>query len=155
MITISKLEAHDLEEAYSIEKISHALPWSKALLCSNQGDNYINYKIKKNNKIIGFCIIHQVADEATLFNMAIHPQFQDKGMATALLSHAIDTIKALHIKTLWLEVRASNQKAIYLYETLGFNVITIRPDYYPTASGKHEDAIIMANALIIDKKVDR
>lgn len=151
MTIISKLETCDLEDAYFIEIASHALPWSKALLYSNQGDNYINYKIKKNNKIIGFCIINKVADEATLFNIAIHPKFQNKGMARSLLSHAINSIKALYIQTLWLEVRASNQKAIYLYETLGFNIISIRPDYYPTANGQHEDAIIMANPLIIDK----
>lgn len=151
MTIISKLQACDLEKAYFIETVSHTLPWSKKVLYSNQGDNYINYKIKKNNKIIGFCIIHKWADEATLFNIAVHPKFQNKGVARALLSHAIDAIKALYIQTLWLEVRASNKKAIYLYETLGFNAISIRPNYYPSANGKHEDAIIMANSLIINK----
>ena len=46
------------------------------------------------------------------------------------------------IRTLWLEVRASNAAAIALYESLGFNEATIRRNYYPTADG-HEDAIIM------------
>ncbi|MCR2392783.1 ribosomal-protein-alanine N-acetyltransferase, partial [Salmonella enterica] len=47
---------------------------------------------------------------------------------------------------LWLEVRASNQAAIALYEDLGFNEVTVRRNYYPSAHGR-EDAIVMALPL--------
>ncbi|TFT87135.1 ribosomal-protein-alanine N-acetyltransferase, partial [Proteus mirabilis] len=39
-------------------------------------------------------------------------------------------------------VRESNQKASNLYESIGFNSVSVRKNYYPTATGK-EDAIIM------------
>ncbi|MNR57792.1 ribosomal-protein-alanine N-acetyltransferase [compost metagenome] len=48
--------------------------------------------------------------------------------------------------TLWLEVRASNRAAIALYEDLGFNEVTVRRNYYPSANGR-EDAIVMALPL--------
>jgi len=43
-------------------------------------------------------------------------------------------------------VRASNQAAIQLYESLEFNQVSLRRNYYPTATGR-EDAIIMALTL--------
>jgi ribosomal-protein-alanine N-acetyltransferase len=45
--------------------------------------------------------------------------------------------------TIFLEVRASNQRAIQLYQMAGFNEIGLRKNYYPTAQGK-EHAVIMA-----------
>ena len=43
----------------------------------------------------------------------------------------------------WLEVRESNSNAFGLYESIGFNEVDRRINYYPTKSGK-EDAIIMS-----------
>ena len=84
-----------------------------------------------------------VLDEATLFNIAVDPAFQRRGLGRELLTHLIRELETRDVFTLWLEVRASNVAAIALYESLGFNEATIRRNYYPTAEGR-EDAIIMA-----------
>ncbi|MCO6552880.1 MAG: ribosomal protein S18-alanine N-acetyltransferase [Gilliamella sp.] len=153
MKTISTLTEHDLIETFELEQICHAIPWSKQTFFSNQGERYLNFKITINNQIVGFCICQYVADEANLFNIAIHPDFRKQGLARELLNHLIDaliTIKSpCPISTLWLEVRQSNTPAIKLYHTLGFNQITIRKNYYPTTNGKQEDAIIMAYTLAL------
>ncbi|OCG41942.1 ribosomal protein S18-alanine N-acetyltransferase [Gilliamella sp. Bif1-4] len=153
MKTISTLTEHDLIEAFELEQICHAIPWSKQTFLSNQGECYLNFKITINNQMVGFCICQYVADEANLFNIAIHPDFRKQGLARKLLNHLIDrliTIKSpCPISTLWLEVRQSNTPAIKLYHTLGFNQITIRKNYYPTTNGKQEDAIIMAYTLAL------
>ncbi|MCO6547102.1 MAG: ribosomal protein S18-alanine N-acetyltransferase [Gilliamella sp.] len=153
MKTISILTEHDLKKTFELEKICHAIPWSKQTFFSNQGERYLNFKITINNQIVGFCICQHVVDEANLFNIAIHPDFRKQGLARKLLNHLIDaliTIKSpCPISTLWLEVRQSNTAAIKLYHTLGFNQITIRKNYYPTTNGKQEDAIIMAYTLAL------
>ena len=71
------------------------------------------------------------------------PAFQRRGLGRQLLQHLIDELIKRDVLTLWLEVRASNLPAIALYEQLGFNQVSRRPNYYPTASGR-EDAILMA-----------
>lgn len=147
MNTISKLHSDDLMEAYAVEMESHVFPWSKALFYSNQGKNYQNYKLCCNTKLVGFCIIHTVLDEATLYNIAIHPSHQHQGLATLLLEHALQKLTKQDILTIWLEVRASNHAARYLYEKLGFHPISTRPNYYPASKGTREDAIIMAKQL--------
>lgn len=143
MNTISSLEPNDLPTAFQIEKRAHAFPWSEKTFASNQGDRYLNFQLRVDDVMAAFAITQVVLDEATLFNIAVDPDFQRRGLGRELLEHLIDELEKRGILTLWLEVRASNAAAIALYESLGFNEATIRRNYYPTADG-HEDAIIMA-----------
>jgi ribosomal-protein-alanine N-acetyltransferase len=146
MNTISTLTAADLATAFKIEQASHAFPWTQATFASNQGDRYLNLKLETEGQMAGFAITQIVLDEATLFNIAIHPDWQRQGFGRKLLEALIAQLESRVVFTLWLEVRASNRAAIALYEDLGFNEVTIRRNYYPAAQGR-EDAIVMALPL--------
>ena len=143
MNTISTLNAADLPRAWQIETRAHAFPWSEQTFASTQGDRYLNLQLSVDGEMAAFAITQIVLDEATLFNIAVDPAFQRRGLGRALLEQVIDEIEKRGVVTLWLEVRASNVAAIALYESLGFNEATIRRNYYPTVDGR-EDAIIMA-----------
>ncbi|MBC3378935.1 ribosomal protein S18-alanine N-acetyltransferase [Serratia fonticola] len=146
MNSISTLTAADLATAFKIEQASHAFPWTEATLATNQGERYLNLKLEAEGQMAGFAITQIVLDEATLFNIAIHPSWQRRGFGRTLLTAMIEQLEARGVVTLWLEVRASNRGAIALYEDLGFNEVTVRRNYYPAASGR-EDAIVMALPL--------
>ncbi|MBV8045435.1 ribosomal protein S18-alanine N-acetyltransferase [Pluralibacter sp.] len=146
MNTISSLSLTDLPRAWQIEKRAHAFPWSEQTFASNQGERYLNYQLAVDGVMAAFAITQVVLDEATLFNIAVDPAWQRRGLGRELLEHVIDEVEKRGVATLWLEVRASNVAAIALYESLGFNEATIRRNYYPTAEG-HEDAVIMALPL--------
>lgn len=143
MTAISLLTPDDLAQAYAIECRSHAFPWSEKTFASNQGERFINLRLDVDGKMAAFAITQVVLDEASLFNIAVDPAFQRRGLGRQLLQHLIDELIKRDVLTLWLEVRASNQPAIALYGQLGFNQVSRRPNYYPTASGR-EDAILMA-----------
>lgn len=143
MNTISSLTPDRLATAFVIEKASHAFPWSEKTFLSNQGERYLNLAIDVDEVMAGFAVTQVVLDEATLFNIAIDPAFQQRGLARQLLEYLIERLREKSVTTLWLEVRASNIKAINLYQSLGFNEAAVRHNYYPTANGR-EDAIIMA-----------
>jgi ribosomal-protein-alanine N-acetyltransferase len=146
MNTIYSLKPSDLAAAYAIEQRSHAFPWSEKTFASNQGDRYFNLRLDVDGEMAAFAVTQVVLDEATLFNIAVDPAWQRKGLGRQLLEHLIRELEARDVLTLWLEVRASNTPAIALYESLGFNEATIRRNYYPTKEGR-EDAIIMALPL--------
>ena len=143
MTAISLLTPDDLAQAFAIECRSHAFPWSEKTFASNQGERFINLRLDADGKMVAFAITQVVLDEASLFNIAVDPDFQRRGYGRQLLQHLIDELIKRNVLTLWLEVRASNLPAIALYEQLGFNQVSRRPNYYPTASGR-EDAILMA-----------
>ncbi|NIF22526.1 MULTISPECIES: ribosomal protein S18-alanine N-acetyltransferase [Pantoea] len=146
MTTLSLLTPEALPAALDIERRCHAFPWSEQTFASNQGERFINLRLDVEGQMVGYAITQVVLDEASLFNIAIDPAFQRRGYARQLLQHLIGELEKREILTLWLEVRASNQPAIALYEQLDFNQVSRRANYYPTASGR-EDAILMALTL--------
>ena len=98
-------------------------------------------------KVVGFCILQPVLDEANLLLMAIDPKYQGQGRGLALLEESIELLGESCVM-IFLEVRASNMPAISLYEKVGFHQMGVRKNYYPAdralfASGK-EDAVLMA-----------
>lgn len=141
---ITQTQPQDFDALFEIEQKAHLVPWSKGTLLNNQGDRYLNLKLEKENQIVGFAICHKTLDEATLFNIAINPDFQGKGYGKTLLEGLISQLKQQQIVTLWLEVRESNQTAIHLYQKLDFVEVDIRKNYYPTPDGGKENAIVMA-----------
>lgn len=143
MSIISQIEACDFERLYEIEQQAHLMPWSLGSLKNNQGERYLNLKVIENNQIIGFAICQTVLDEATLFNIAILPNYQGCGFGKLLLGELIFQLKEKGVQTLWLEVRESNP-ARFLYEKIGFNEVDIRKNYYPKPSGGRENAVVMA-----------
>lgn len=143
MSIISQIEACDFERLYEIEQQAHLVPWSLGTLKNNQGERYLNLKLIENNQIIGFAICQTVLDEATLFNIAILPNYQGCGFGKLLLGELIFQLKERGVQTLWLEVRESTP-ARFLYEKIGFNEVDIRKNYYPKPSGGRENAIVMA-----------
>lgn len=140
---IEPLIPDDIETVFEIEQRAHLVPWTRETLLNCQGERYLNLVIRENRHIIGFAICHYVLDEATLFNLAIEPSRQGEGLGKRLLESVIVQLRKQGILTLWLEVRESNP-ARHLYETVGFNQVDIRKNYYPTPDGKRENAVVMA-----------
>jgi ribosomal-protein-alanine N-acetyltransferase len=49
---------------------------------------------------------------------------------------------------MYLEVRASNNAAKYLYYRAGFNEVGLRKNYYQAKKGR-EDAVVFAKELVV------
>lgn len=56
-------------------------------------------------------------------NMAVHPDWQGRGIATALMKVLLDEVRARGGRRVGLEVRADSQVARRLYESLGFQKV--------------------------------
>ncbi|MGL4268182.1 MAG: ribosomal protein S18-alanine N-acetyltransferase [Plesiomonas sp.] len=143
---ICELPAQEWALAYPIECAAHAFPWSKQTFQDNFGERYLNLQLRHAEGLAGFAICQTVLDEATLFNLAVDPRYQGQGLGRALLQALVERLEARGVLTLWLEVRESNTPARALYEAEGFNEVSRRKNYYPTADGR-EDAVIMALPL--------
>ena len=78
-----------------------------------------------------------VADEMTIDSVAVAPDYRRKGYASALIDLAIKQAKAAVVM---LEVRESNTAAISLYQSLGFEKVGLRKNYYERPV---ENAVLM------------
>ncbi|MGF1400708.1 ribosomal protein S18-alanine N-acetyltransferase [Streptococcus infantarius] len=111
-------------------------PWSeKQILSDMQQDNVDYFFVKKDEKIVGFLAISQLAGELEITNIAIKKAYQGHGLGSQLLAD-LDHVDC----PIFLEVRASNTPAQALYKKCGFGIIGKRKQYYHEPV---EDAIIM------------
>lgn len=141
MIKIRRMEESDLKEVSSIENAVFTLPWSyESFLKTLTSEDTIYLVAEWKGKIVGYLGIWTVLDEGDITNVAVKEDCRNQGIGQLLLSEGIRQAKNQGIKDLTLEVRKSNQAAIFLYEKNGFENVGIRPNFY-----KHpkEDAIIM------------
>lgn len=146
MIQIRTATTADIPAMLATEQAATAYPWAESSFRSSFSERYFNAVALRNEQVVGFYIGELVAGEASLFDIAVHPAQQGKGIGKVLLTHFLDEAARRQATDCWLEVRASNQKAIALYQLLGFHQVGIRPAYYPAQGGK-EDAILMAMSL--------
>ncbi len=136
----------DLEAICAIEQRSHEVPWRRAHFeDSIRASHHHCIGVHQNGHWLGYAIVSCVAGEAELLLLVIDRPWQRRGLARELLNHIFECLRG-SADTLFLEVRAGNHGAITLYESLDFNQVGIRPDYYQTAVGV-EDAIIFARLL--------
>ncbi len=145
----------DLDEVMRIEEVSFSSPWSRGMFLSELKDNpFSNLLTAKmiqpvgsstQKSLLGYCCFWVVFGEVHIMNLAVHPDWRMKGIATRLVEETISISRQHGVKKLHLEVRRSNDPARRLYEKFGFKVITVRPNYY---SQPREDALLMALDLV-------
>lgn len=143
---IQTLSPTALEQAWQIEQLAHAFPWTKSQLAQQLEKKNLNFGIWENQILVSFVCTQRIFPEAEILNIATHPKHQGKGIGKKLLDSLMKQLKNEHFERIYLEVRTSNQRAIDLYESLGFNQIGERPNYYPTKKGR-EDALLYAIEL--------
>lgn len=80
-----------------------------------------------------------ILDEAHITLLGILPTHQGQGLGQWLLIHLLEDAWKRGMTRATLEVRISNQRAMGLYESLGFTALGIRKRYYRDG----EDALIL------------
>ncbi|MDA7710170.1 ribosomal protein S18-alanine N-acetyltransferase [Gammaproteobacteria bacterium] len=145
MYKISLLDINDLEEAYEIEVLTNPSPWSIDNFKSSFEVGHHGLVCKEDSKMLGFLIFSPIKPEAHLLSIAVIETQQYKGIGSLLLKSMVSQCKAMGINQVFLEVRASNEKAIGFYQKYGFKKDAIRENYY--SGDIPEDALLMSLEL--------
>lgn len=134
---------NDVTAIYAIEQRAQSHPMSRDVMESCFAKRYFNSALYVDEQLAGFYIGEIVLDESSLIEICIEPSFQGQGLGRQLLAHYLEQATGKGAMSCWLEVRESNVAAHRLYQSMLFNEVDRRVNYYPTATGK-EDAIIMS-----------
>lgn len=143
---IRQLELDDLPAVLVLERRAHAFPWSQGNFADAHASNYYMVVMEEGGRVIGYGIVQVILDEGHLLNITIDPDLQGRGLGRQLLQDLLDHARG-KTDTLFLEVRPSNRRAIGLYQSVGFNEIGLRRNYYNASGGGREDALLMALAF--------
>jgi ribosomal-protein-alanine N-acetyltransferase len=136
------MNEQDIDDVLEIEQKSFATPWSREAfyneLTQNQFAVYV--VLEEEEKVIGYCGVWIVVDEAHITNVAMLPEYRGRKLGEALMRKIIEVAVEMGAKTMTLEVRVSNFTAQSLYRKLGFQDGAIRKNYY---TDNQEDALVM------------
>ena len=103
----------------------------------DKADSYCAVAVD-DEKVVGYIAFEAIADEGSIVELAVNPEYRRKGMGRKLVELMLTSCSG--VRTICLEVRASNTPAKALYEAFDFEPVTIRKNYY---DDPREDAVIM------------
>jgi [ribosomal protein S18]-alanine N-acetyltransferase len=134
-------------DAESIRQLLSGIPeaaqWPPQDLLGSEENSVVRIA-EEDGEVWGLVVFRIIADEAEILNLAVEPRRRRRGIASRLIEDAFATCKAAGIKTIFLEVRESNQAARNLYARIGFTENARRPRYYRRPS---EDALVLKRAI--------
>ncbi len=126
----------DFGDLAEIEKIQKASPessqWAPA--------DYLAYDLRVaccDGAVAGFLAARRNGpDEWEILNVAVAPEWRRRGVARRLIEHLQRSVTGC----VFLEVRESNRAARKLYNSMGFQEVSLRQQYY---NSPPEAAIVM------------
>jgi [ribosomal protein S18]-alanine N-acetyltransferase len=141
VIEIRRLQLRDLTSIEEIERTAYPTPWSRSMFAGELSKpSSICLGAFDDAELVGYLITSRYVDAWHVMNVAVAPNRQRTGIASALLVRLFELTAADERRGYTLEVRVSNAAAIALYERLGFESRGVRRGYY---TDNREDALIM------------
>ena len=90
--------------------------------------------------VVGLACLWAILEEAHITLIAVHPDYRHQGLGQFLLFSLLQSARKRGLEWATLEVRASNEKAIALYQKFNFQEVGRRRKYY---QDNGEDAILL------------
>ena len=136
----------DADRVYQIENDSFFEPWTKKRLIKEfENNSFLGYFVyEKDGEVLGFYIISTIADLVEIFTIAVDKDHRGEGIGSMLLDHLIKYAHQVGATEIWLEASTKNIAAINLYQKYGFEIQTIRKNYYQKTG---EDAYNMIRKM--------
>ncbi len=121
MIQIREMQVRDTNAVAEIERQIFSQPWSRQgfLDAVNLG-NTVFLVAEENNRIIGYIGMYLAMDEGEITNVAVAPVEPAPWSWWYVTYRIIKIAENKGVARIVLEVRASNDSAIRLYERNGF-----------------------------------
>lgn len=140
MKILSMNQSH-VKQVAQLETACFSMPWSENAIAGELTNSLSLWLVAVvDDYVVGYVGSQSVMGEADMMNLAVDPQFRRQGIAGKLVDALICKLYDNHVSSLTLEVRASNDAAIGLYTSKGFEEVGKRPNYY---SHPKEDALIL------------
>ena len=141
-IEIRRMTPEDIPAAAALERECFSKPWSENAYRStlaNENALYLTAKTK-NGELAGICGVLDILGEGDISNVAVAESFRRRKVGERMLAELLRQGEERGIGAFTLEVRASNEAAVRLYEKFGFFAEGRRKNFY---DNPREDALIL------------
>ncbi|MEX2375180.1 MAG: ribosomal protein S18-alanine N-acetyltransferase [Dehalococcoidia bacterium] len=156
-IELRDMTAADLAEVQRIESAAYRDAWPARLFEKELENGFAHYLVAvelvavepvtveqhhaaSNETIVGFMGVWYMVDQLHLVTIAVHPEYQGRGIGQRLLLECLRFGYEAELNEVVLEVRESNRRARALYEAFGFRRAGEIRNYY---KDDNETAVVM------------
>jgi len=140
-IHVRQAERADLLAIYRIETEAFAQPWPFSAFERYLGEP--GFLVATGDSVAGYVVADVVSDRGVpvghIKDIAVHRGKRGEGVGGLLLARALAVLGSEGVQATKLEVRESNERAINLYRSYGFEYRTTVPGYYEDG----EDALLL------------
>ena len=155
----------DLDSVLAIESASHIHPWTQGNFSDSLAAGHWAYCIRPQLEdaikgsyldpeiLWAYCILFPAVDELHLLNITVSPKLRRLGIGAKIMNAIEGVASQKKMPRIILEVRPSNVSALQLYQSLGYEQIGLRKNYYPVdaTSGLREDAWVLAKSIKLEE----
>ena len=140
-----KMTVEDLPRIIELENQLFPSSWSYDDFMYELTENVFSYNfVIEDHRIIGYVGLWIIYEQAQITTLGVDPLCQRQGYGRKMMEEMIAFAKEKGCQVMTLEVRVSNEPAFRLYQSLGFEKVAIRKNYY---TDTHEDAYLMQKRL--------
>lgn len=140
-MSIRPMEPGDIPAVLAIEQASFPDPWTEGLFADDLGRADRSWRVVlRGGHLVGFGGVMVAGDEAHLLDLAVVSEERGSGVGRTLVWELAADAARLGARRMTLEVAPSNDTALALYRSCGFDVAGRRPGYYPSTG---EDALLL------------
>lgn len=138
---VREMTPEDVLSVLEIEMQCFSDPWSYEMIKKGLESRLDTWLVlREEGTAAGYCVFRTIADECELLRIAVLPQLRGRGLSKKLMDQMVFYSRQKEIKSIFLEVRESNERARNLYKSYGFVEEGIRKHYYLNPS---ENAVLM------------
>lgn len=139
----------DLVAVVAIEQMSFSDPWTYDALATVLRLPHARFFVAEEGggiaaRLVGYVVALVMSDEGEIADLAVHPASRRNRVGALLLERAEEEAVRCGVRAMFLEVRDSNEAALALYRSRGFEVVGRRRGYYRLPV---EDALVLKHDL--------
>lgn len=130
-VRIRMATAEDAEVLAKLERDCFLASWSEeTILATLSRRDFVGAIVECENQAVGYVIGLSLFENAEILRIAVSPQKRRLGFGAWALDFFLAQVKARGAEQVFLEVRISNESAISLYTSRGFEQLRERENYY-------------------------
>lgn len=151
-MNIREMRPEDIDQVLKInEECFTTDAWSrKAFEREFELDYSHPFVLEEEGRVVGYAVVWKVLDDVNIMSFAIDRSLWGKGYGKKLLAFVIQRFKH-EAKSITLDVRRSNLRAIRLYKSMGFKIVAERPRYYSDGENAFQMVLELEESYDTDK----
>jgi ribosomal-protein-alanine N-acetyltransferase len=152
-VEIRPLSVDHVDAIDAIERAAMPAPWSPAMFAGEivkPTSVCLGAFEAGSDRLVGYVIVSRYVDAWHVMNLVVATDWRRQGVARRLLEELFERTRDEARRGFTLEVRASNDAAMRLYETMGFRAQGVRRGYY---TDNREDAVIMWREAVSESSI--